>query len=119
MLQLPARGEIWHGFLDPVQGREQGRDRPCLIVSIDPFNHGPSDLAVIVPLTTTERRTPFHVTVEPPDGGLPQRSFVMCEAIRSVSIERLVAGPIVKRYGVVSGAVMSQVEDRLRVLLKL
>jgi mRNA interferase MazF len=119
VLQLPARGDVWHASFEPVQGREQGRDRPCLVISIDSLNQGPGDLVVVAPITTTPRNTPFHVPIEPPDGGLSQRSFVMCEQIRALSIERLLSGPLVKRYGRVSAAVMRGIEDRLRIVLNL
>ena len=88
--------------------------RPALVVSVDAFNHGPAELAVIVPLTTTERGIPLHVPVNPPEGGVRQRSFIKCEDVRSVSRERLT-----DRWGSVSGNTMTAVEERLRILLDL
>lgn len=73
----------------------------------------------MLPITTTERFTPFHVVVEPPDGGLAQRSFIMCEQVRVLDIARLTSGYIVKRYGRVSDQLMRDVEDRLRTVLEL
>ena len=40
----PSRGEIWFLNLDPAQGHEQSGSRPALVVSVDPFNHGPADM---------------------------------------------------------------------------
>ena len=119
MHQLPSRGDVWHAAFQPTQGREQSEDRPCLIVSIDGLNHGPSDLVIVVPITRTARSTPFHVSIDPPEGGLSHPSYVMCEQVRALSIERLQNGPIVKHYGTVSAAVMRQVEDRLRIVMGL
>ena len=109
---MAARGEIWVVDLDPTRGREQRGTRPALIVSADQINNGPAQLAVIVPLTTTERRVPLHVRIEPPDGGVREVSFAMCEMVRSVSTSRLV-----RRWGRLDEQTMRVVEDRLRILL--
>ena len=114
MAGVPSRGEVWLADLDPVRGHEQGRRRPCVIVSDDTFNHGPAGMVVVVPLTTTGRGVPLHVVVDPPDGGVRARSFIKCEDIRSISVERLI-----DHWGAVSDAVMRDVEDRLRILLNL
>jgi mRNA interferase MazF len=52
--------------------------------------------------------------VSPPEGGVRNPTAVLCEAVRSVSIERLVV-----RWGSVSAGTMAAVEDRLRILLRL
>lgn len=110
----PTRGEIWFLNLDPTQGREQAGSRPALVVSVDPFNHGPADLVVVLPVTTVAKGIPFHVPVQPPEAGLRQLSFVKCEDIRSVSRARLR-----DRWGSVRAETMAAVEDRLRILLGL
>jgi mRNA interferase MazF len=85
-----------------------------LIMSDDLFNRGPAGLVIALPLTSTLRGVPSHVVVEPPEGGLKSTSAILCEAIRSISTERLVL-----RWGVVSPAKMLQVEDTLRILMRL
>jgi mRNA interferase MazF len=65
-------------------------------------------------MTSTLRNVPSHVPVAPPEGGVRTRSAILCEAIRSVSAERLVA-----RWGAVDRRTMAEVEDRLRILLRL
>lgn len=114
MAVAPSRGEIWLAQLDPTLGREQRGTRPVLVISADTFNHGPSELVIVLPLTRTDRGLPIHVEVNPPDGGVRDRSFVMCEAVRSVSRLRLR-----DRWGRVSAAAMADVEDRLAILLDL
>ena len=104
MAGVPSRGEVWLADLDPVRGHGQGRRRPCVIVSDDTFNHGPAGMVVVVPLTTTGRGVPLHVVVDPPDGGVRARSFIKCEDIRSISVERLI-----DHWGAVSDAVMRDV----------
>ncbi len=110
----PSRGEIWLVDLDPTRGHEQAGKRPGLVVSVDLFNHGPAGLVVLLPLTTRAKGIPFHVEVNPPEGGLKEKSFIKCEDVRSVAKERLS-----RRLGSVSQATLAAVEDRLRILLNL
>lgn len=110
----PRRGELWMVDLNPVRGHEQAGLRPGLIVSVDLFNLGPAGLIGILPLTTKAKGIPFHVPVNPPEGGLEKPSFVKCEDVRSVAKERLSI-----RLGVVSREVLEEVDDRLRILLNL
>lgn len=112
--QLPSRGEIWSVNLGPTRGHEQAGIRPALVVSVDTFNHGSAELVVIVPLTTRATGIPLHVPVNPPEGGVTERSFIKCEDVRSVSRQRLT-----DRWGSVSSGTMNGVEERLRVLLDL
>lgn len=109
-----SRGEVWMIDFDPTRGHEQAGKRPALVVSIDQLNHGPAQLIIVLPLTTKFRGIPSHVQIDPPDGGLRKQSFALCEAVRSVSAARLA-----KRLGAVSPTIMSDVEDRLRILLGL
>lgn len=111
---MAARGEIWVTELDPTRGREQQGTRPALVVSADPLNHGPAQLVVLVPLTRSDRGIPLHVKIDPPNGGVRGTSFAMCEAVRSVSKERLV-----RKWGKVDAATMHVVDDRLRIVLDL
>ena len=110
-----ARAEVWLADLDPVRGHEQGRRRPVLVVSNDTFNQGPATLLIIVPLTRTDRGIPTHIPVDPPEGGVRERSFIMCEAIRSISKDRLTGSA----WGIVRPHTMALVEDRLGILLDL
>jgi mRNA interferase MazF len=111
----PSRGEIWTVDLDPVRGHEQAGKRPALVLSTNTFNHGPSGLVYIVPITKTDRGIPFHILVEPPEGGVKTRSFILCDRVRSVSVERFSG----KSWGSVTKETMVQVEDAVRVLLEL
>lgn len=113
----PSRGEIWFANLDPVAGHEQAGARPVLIVSTNTFNHGPADMIIVVPLTRTARRIPFRVPIDPPEGGVTDRSYVLCDAIRSISKVRLDT----KRgaWGRVSSDALAQVGDYLRILLEI
>jgi mRNA interferase MazF len=114
MSQKIARGEIWLADLNPVRGHEQAGKRPCLVVSVDLFNQGAAGLVVVVPITSKDKSIPFHVAVNPPDGGLKVKSFIKCEDVRSLSVERLD-----KRLGSLSTKSFADVEDRLRILMGL
>ena len=110
----PARGEIWLADLDPTRGHEQAGRRPVLILSEDPFNRSRAGLVIAVPITSTLRPNPFRVRLSPMEGGLKVESDALCEAVRSLSKDRLVV-----RFGKVKAETMAIVEDRLRVLLGL
>ena len=110
----PQRGEVWHADLDPVRGHEQAGTRPVLIVSDDAFNSSPAQLVVALLITSKPKNVRSHVAVSPPEGGLTRPSFIKCEDVRSLSIERLQG-----RIGRIEDATLLDVEYRLRVLLKL
>lgn len=110
----PARGEVWLADLNPTRGHEQAGRRPVLVVSEDLFNQGPSGLAIVLPMTSTLRGVPSHVPIDPPEGGVRNRTAILCEAVRSISVERLV-----ERWGPIERRTMAAVEDRLRILLRL
>ena len=113
-IRQPARGEIWESDLNPSRGHEQGGTHPVLIVSVDAFNQGPSGLVIVVPISTKDKRVRSQVAVEQGEGGLKTRSFIKCEAVRSISTERLRS-----RWGTTSRATMIAVEDCLRILMNL
>jgi mRNA interferase MazF len=110
----PSRGEVWFLDLNPTQGREQAGTRPALVVSVNRFNHGPAELAVVIPITSRQKGIPLHVPLVPPEGGVKQESFIKCEDVRSVS-----TGRFFRCWGRVSPATMQAVEDRLRILMGL
>lgn len=112
-MRIIRRGEVWLADLNPIRGREQTGQRPVLIVSADPFNQSPAGLVIAVPFTTRERGIPTHIAVRPPDGGLRDVSYAMCEQLRTLAADRLAPHP----FGRVSSAVLRTVEDRLRLLL--
>jgi mRNA interferase MazF len=106
---------VWLVDLNPPRGHEQAGRRPALVVSADAFNRSRAGLVFIVPLTTRARGIPTHVEIRPPQGGLHETTWAGCEDLRSVSIERLMTGPL----GVVSSEVLAAIGDRLRLLLQL
>jgi mRNA interferase MazF len=110
----PGRGEVWRVNLDPTKGREQAGTRPALVLSVDAFNEGPAELVIVAPLTTKDKGIKTHVRIEPPMGGCTSVSFIKCEEVRCVSVQRLD-----RLLGTVDSKVMSEVGYRLRILLEL
>jgi mRNA interferase MazF len=109
-----TRGQIWLADLNPSRGHEQAGKRPCLVISVDLFNQGASGLVVVLPITSKEKGIPFHVEIAPNGGGLKVKSFIKCEDVRSISVQRLD-----KCWGTVSSEILIVVEDRLRILMGL
>ena len=56
------RHEVWLVGLDPVQGSEIAKTRPCIIVSPDELNDRLATL-IAAPLTSTRRSWPCRVPV--------------------------------------------------------
>jgi mRNA interferase MazF len=115
MASLPNRGEIWSADLNPTRGHEQAGARPVLIISTNGFNHGSAGWVFVLPLTGTDRRIPIHVSIDPPEGGVAARSYILCDAVRSITKDRLGSRP----WGRVSDATLRKVEDYLRILMEL
>jgi mRNA interferase MazF len=107
-----GQGDVWDCQLNPIAGHEQAGQRPCLVVSVDQLGRGPSELAIVVPITRTNR-TALDVRVEPPAGGLTDVSFLMPYQLRTVSRERLL-----RRRGVVSDELLREVIARVHLLTK-
>jgi mRNA interferase MazF len=83
------RGYIYDGFL-----RDAPEDpRPVLVVSSDAVNRGLQP--VVVQVTTTERvrMLPTYVTLEPGEGGVRQKSYVLCHEIATLDDEDLAEQP--------------------------
>lgn len=111
----PSRGQIWLADLNPTRGHEQAGKRPVLIVSNDIFNRGPAGLVFVLPLARTDRRIPAHIPIDPPEGGVKERSYALCDAIRSITKDRLTGAA----WGKVSPETMGRVSEMLRILMDL
>ena len=77
---IPAKGDFIALSFDPQSGHEQKGRRPALVVSNTLFNRR-TGLAVVCPVTTTDRRFPFHVPI-PEGAGVS--GFVMAEQVKSI-----------------------------------
>jgi mRNA interferase MazF len=77
---IPKQGDIIALTFDPQSGHEQKGRRPALVVSKDLFNRS-TGLAIVCPITNTERGFPFHVPI-PKNSKLT--GFIMVEQVKSV-----------------------------------
>ena len=78
---IPKQGDIIAITFDPQSGHEQKKGRrPAYVVSKDLFNRS-TGLAIVCPITNTDRAYPFHVPI-PKDTGLT--GFIMVEQVKSV-----------------------------------
>ncbi len=109
------RGSVWFVDLDPVVGHEQAKRRPCIIMSADSYNQGAAGLVVILPITSRHRDLYWHVPLTQTEGGLERPSYVMCDQLRNLSVQRFSSGMV----GMVSDYTMGQIEERLKILLYL
>lgn len=87
---FPVKGEFVVVSFDPQAGHEQRGRRPALVVSNTLFNRA-TGMAMLCPLTTTDRGFPFHVPV--PEG-CPVTGFVMVEQVKSVDVRARRMKPI-------------------------
>lgn len=81
-----APWDVWWTNFDPQVGREQAGLRPAIVVGTAFACRLPTQLAFVVPCTTTDRHLPFH----PPVASLGRPSFAMCDQVKSISRSRLV-----------------------------
>ena len=89
---IPKKGDFIAVTFDPQSGHEQKGRRPALVVSNTLFNEQ-TGLAIVCPLTTTDRGYPFHVAVtENPR----VKGFVMVEQVKSIDYRARQAKPIGK-----------------------
>lgn len=108
----PRRGEVWFTDLRPTRGHEQYGERPFLVISVDAFNLGMAGIHMGVPLTTTRRGLVSHVHISPPEGGVAEECFAMCEQIRTISRDRFL-----DFWGAVGQTTIDSVETRIKALL--
>src|SRR5918912_2775305 len=77
---VPQKGDFIALSFDPQSGHEQKGRRPALVISNDLFNKH-TGLAIVCPITNTNRNIPFHLPV-PATSTLT--GFVMAEQVKSV-----------------------------------
>jgi mRNA interferase MazF len=77
---IPQKGDFVALTFDPQSGHEQKGRRPALVVSNDLFNQH-TGLAIVCPITNTDRNVPFHVKI--PEG-TSLTGFVMVDQVKSI-----------------------------------
>jgi mRNA interferase MazF len=77
---VPRKGDFVTMAFDPQAGHEQKGRRPALVVSNDLFNKH-TGLAIVCPVTNTDRGFPFHLPVP---ATCSITGFVMVEQMKSL-----------------------------------
>ena len=82
---VASRFDVYLIRLDPTEGREIRKTRPCLIISPDEMNHH-IDTVIIAPMTTKIRPYPTRVPVR----FKGKSGQIVLDQIRTVDKSRLV-----------------------------
>jgi mRNA interferase MazF len=77
---VPQKGDFIALSFDPQSGHEQKGRRPALVISNYLFNKH-TGLAIVCPITNTNRNIPFHLAV-PVSSSLT--GFVMVDQVKSI-----------------------------------
>src|ERR1700761_8296885 len=88
---MVKRGEVWLANLDPTQGSEIRKTRPCLVIS-PPEMHDHLRTVLAAPMTTGSRPAPYRVPLRFGD----KSGLIVLDQIRALDKQRLV-----KRLGTV------------------
>lgn len=100
---VPRRGDFIAVAFDPQSGHEQKGRRPALVISHYLFNKH-TGLAIVCPVTNTDRGFPFHVRISGPG---KVTGFVMTEQIKSIDFGARSAKRIAKAPPAVLEEVLS------------
>jgi len=100
---VPSQGDYIAASFDPSSGHEQKRRRPALVVSKELFNRS-TGLAIVCPVTNTDRGVPFHVPVG--DNGT-LGGVVMVEQVKSIDFRARRARRIARASDEVLSEVLS------------
>lgn len=116
MIDELKRGEIVLVDLNPAQGAEKRKTRPCLIIQNDVGNKF-SPLTIIAVITgqkEIKKKFPTDVWIEKGKEGLEHPSIIQCDQIRTIDKRR-----IIKKIGAVDVSIMKEVDGALRISLDL
>ena len=112
---FPRRGEIYLVHFDPTVGHEIRKTRPAAIIQNDISNqHSPVTIVAAISSQFSDPPFPREVVIEPVESGLPKRSAVIVNQLRSVDRQRLA-----RKLGQLSGQSMRRVDQALRISLGL
>lgn len=108
---FPKRGDIYWVRLDPTDGKEIKKTRPCLIVSSNIANQ--SELVVVAPITSNVERVFPRIEVKITLKDQPGK--IILRQIRAIDRTKRLG----KKIGSISLEEMKLVEDALRQILAL
>lgn len=98
------RGEIWLVSLEPTQGSEIRKTRPCVVISPGEM-HDHLRTAIIAPMTTGSKPAPYRIPVT--SGG--KKGLILLDQIRTVDKARLLS-----KLGVLNAKTLSSTLETLQ-----
>lgn len=105
----PKKGDIYWVRLDPTDGKEINKTRPCLVISSDIANH--SELIIVAPITSSVERVfpsiEVKITLKGKSGKIIPRQM------RSIDRTKRLGSKI----GAISPDEMKLVDDAVRLIL--
>ena len=114
-IAFPRRGEIHLVNFGPTVGREIRKTRPAVVIQNDVSNRY-SEITIVAAISSQFSDPPFprEVVIDPEESGLPKRSAVIVNQIRSVDRLRLQ-----KRIGRLTRLSMERVDEAIKISLGL
>src|SRR5258708_16231854 len=106
--RLPERDDVWLTSLDPTQGAEIQRTRPCLVISPDEMNKN-LQTVIIAPMTTVMQPYPSRIPVY----FQGKRGQVALDQLRAVDRQCLV-----RKLGTIPASAAQEVFDTLLEMFK-
>ncbi len=111
----PLRGDIYLVNFDPTVGSEIRKTRPALVIQNDIANqYSPITIVAAITSKVNEPPYPTEIILEPGDSGLPLRSAVLLNQIRSVDRQRLI-----KRVGRADIESLDRIDSAIKISLGL
>lgn len=113
-LKAIARGTVVVVNLDPAEGAEQKKTRPCVVISADTINARLNTL-IVVPISSKKDRDPYphEVFVRKGEGGLTLDSLAQPVQVRTIDRR----GRVVSILGRLPPQTMAQISLQLFVVL--
>ena len=108
-LDYPKRGEVYWVKLDPTNGKEINKTRPCLIISSDIANR--SELIVIAPITSNVDRIFPRIEVKIFIDG--KEGKVVLRQMRSIDRTKRLG----KKMGMITVEELKLVDQAIRTIL--
>ena len=109
------RGDVFLTNFDPTIGHEIKKTRPALVIQNNIGNHY-SPITIVAAITSQFNGPayPTEVIIESRDSGLPNRSAVVLNQIRSIDKQRLI-----KPLGHLNKELMRSVDEAIEISLGL
>jgi len=99
--------EVYLVDLDPTQGSEIQKTRPCLVISPNEMNHFINTI-IIAPMTTKSHKYPTRIEINFEN----KNGWIVLDQIRTIDKSRLI-----KKMGKIDKKTIQKVKDTLREML--